>query len=353
MRGPLIENGFLMEFSNNSGGDGDHTCSDGSTHVPMPIESSDALIVSKLVGEFRSASHNIGRADRLAHTFSQRLLARIHAACPLVADPDGPARRALIAECTSLPDVAMSVKWNAEKQTPYQLYTTAVLGLTDYRSRKTNWNHALGAAVRLGIRHTEEAFAEFLKKNGGIEGAAALFDASPDEIGTVASGGTETDETSDAELPANKNDERLRSALKTLSSADLQGHPLPLDLPAIELASGIEVLFMRRRENSDGLLERFAIALPVDDRLIVAAAAAITTEADRNEREEKRRAREWESLKKRRTREWRSFMRKKWKEYCKRPNARKTLEFGEYVQEYEGEYIDLKPVELREVVIEW
>lgn len=36
-----------------------------------------------------------------------------------------------------------------------------------------------------------------------------------------------------------------------------------------------------------------------------------------------------------------------------RPNARNTLEFGEYVQEYEGEYIDLKPVELREIVIEW
>ena len=85
--------------------------------------------------------------------------------------PNTPLRLELENEARKHPDCQKSTRWNSSEQSAEQLFLTILLGLKDQRATKSQWLSTIQAAQVEGIARTAEAFLEFMRTAGGINGA--------------------------------------------------------------------------------------------------------------------------------------------------------------------------------------
>ena len=311
---------------------------------PGRPETDSAVEFVERLESLREAHAGFMKMHRSASDSAYDMLGRIHELASLAADPDSPERKALIDECMARPDVAMAPKWKAAGQTGYQLLTTRLFGVEKDRPLKCNWNNALGAADYFRVPPNADAVVSWLKGNGGIEGVTAMWK----EAVSAAEAEVVTDVVLTVSKPEDmtpKARQKLGRAITTLGSVIPQPDPLPDGLPVIRLNGSVGVLYVRFHTLPDDREVQYAFDVPNADRFVIAAASEIEKAGKRLVSDHDKRV---DGMKKR----WRAFMLAHYHEYNKQPDAT-TLEFGEFVQENEHKWANLKPEEIREYVVEW
>ena len=84
---------------------------------------------------------------------------------------DNQARIVLVTKVSEDPDVKKSNKWDASRKHPFDLLLVLLLGLKEEtKATKSQWLRTLEAAKKTKLSPSQEAFAVWIKKSGGIAG---------------------------------------------------------------------------------------------------------------------------------------------------------------------------------------
>ena len=247
-----------------------------------------------------------GTINARSNQFLHELLGKIYEAVPTTT---GAARLTLAAEVKKHPDFSDGLR----RYDPYDrrksvedLYLTMLLGLTAYRSRKTQWGYALARAAELQVERTMSAFVEWIDGHGGIDGAQP---PSPERIDRKA------------ELRA-----KLSDAVAYFTQCDQIGEVVDSTFPVTRLANGLGVTFYVEKEDEDGKRAWQPIDLQCEDELVLDVYRRLE-QADEASRRDI--GKEYGDAKK----AWHKLLRDGHRAYNKQPNVKKK-DFHKWVDEH-------------------
>lgn len=275
-------------------------------------------------------------ADGRGKTSVWTLLGKAYELGCAIAD-NGKARGILANIVSENPEVRKSNQWDPYKKPPFDLLVVLLLGLKEEtKVTKSQWLRTLKAAEKAQVSATQDAFVDWVKKSGGIDGALKLGRS----LGTARLSIHELA----TKLPYKGPEFGFRSKKsKNAEPVEFNSNKIAkttLQCDGLALPEGFALILVQQSDEADKM---WPIASVADERLITRAIKSVIAE---NKKEERAFRYSLSLDDKRELARMRQVARK---EYRKGMKAKKNMltYWPDFLYEYSSEHGDEWPDEFR------